>query len=101
MKKLLKYLKGYGKECVLAPGFKMLEALMDLFVPLIVARIIDTGIAQGDKTYVIHQFLILIALAAFGLLFSFTAQFFAAKASVGFSARVRQAMFDHFQSLSY
>ena len=101
MKKLLIYLKGYEKECVLAPAFKMLEALMDLMVPLVVAGIIDTGIAAGSGTYVIHRFLLLLLLAALGLGFSFTAQYFAAKASVGFAARIRQAMFDHVQSLSY
>ena len=101
VKKLLIYLKGYEKECVLAPAFKMLEALMDLMVPLVVAGIIDTGIAAGSGTYVIHRFLLLLLLAALGLGFSFTAQYFAAKASVGFAARIRQAMFDHVQSLSY
>lgn len=101
VKRLLVYLKGYGRECILAPSFKMLEALMDLFVPLVVAGIIDRGIAQGDKGYIIHQFILLLLLAAAGLLASFTAQFFAARASVGFAARVRQALFDHVESLSY
>lgn len=101
MKNLLKYLKGYEKECVLAPSFKMLEALMDLLVPLVVAKIIDVGIGTGDKGYITRQFLLLIGLAVAGLLFSFTAQFFAAKASVGFATKTRQAMFDHVQRLSY
>lgn len=86
MRKLLPYLKAYRKECVLAPLFKMLEACFDLLVPLVVAAVIDTGIANNDTGYIIRMCGILIVLALVGLLCSITAQFFAAKAAVGFSA---------------
>ncbi|MBQ7841422.1 MAG: ABC transporter ATP-binding protein [Lachnospiraceae bacterium] len=101
MKKLLKYLKGYEKETVLAPLFKMLEALFELFVPLVMAAIIDTGIANQDRGYVFKMSAILIALAMIGLVCSITAQFFAAKAATGFSTKLRHALFEHIQSLSY
>ncbi len=101
MRKLAVFLKGYRKESVLAPSFKLLEALMDLFVPLVVAAIIDQGIARGDRGFIVSRFLMLIGLAALGLGFSVTAQWFAAKASVGFATKLRQALFDHIQSLSY
>ena len=101
MRKLLPYLKAYRKECVLAPLFKMLEACFDLLVPLVVAAVIDTGIANNDTGYIIRMCGILIVLALVGLLCSITAQFFAAKAAVGFSARLRSALFAHIQSLSY
>ncbi len=101
MKRLARYLKGYEKECILAPGFKMLEAFWDLLVPLVIARIIDVGIANGDRAYIFRQFGILLLLAAIGLACSITAQFFAAKASVGFASRIRQALFDHIQGLSF
>ncbi len=101
LKKLLVYLKGYGKECVMAPLFKMLEAFWDLLVPLVVADIIDIGIAGNNRGYIWQRFAILLLLAAVGLACSFTAQYFAAKASTGFSAKVRQALFDHVQGLSY
>lgn len=101
MKRMLAFLKDYKKESILAPAFKMLEAFFDLLVPLVVADIIDVGIAQGDNSYVVKRVLILILLAFVGLVCSITAQYFAAKASVGFSTGLRQALFDHIQNLSY
>ena len=102
MKKLLKYLiDGYMKETVLAPLFKCIEAVLELFVPLVVASIIDTGIGGGDKGYVIKMCIVLIGLGLTGLAFSITAQFFAAKAATGFSKTVGNALFRHIQTLSY
>ncbi|MBR4471360.1 MAG: ABC transporter ATP-binding protein [Erysipelotrichaceae bacterium] len=101
MKRLSIYLKKYSKESILAPFFKLLEALMDLMVPLVVARIINQGIALNDTGVIIRCFIFLIALAVLGMCFSFTAQFFAAKASVGFACDVRQTLFDHIGSFSY
>ena len=101
MKKITVYLKDYIRESILAPSFKLLEALMDLFVPLLVAYIINEGIAKNNQSVIIRCFIYLIALAVLGMLFSFTAQWFAAKASVGFAGKLRQALFDHIQSLSY
>ena len=101
MKSLLKYLKDYKKETILAPLFKMLEASFELFVPLVMAAIIDTGIANGDKGYIIKMGGILVALAVIGLTCSVTAQYFSAKAAVGFATKLRHALFSHIQSLSY
>ncbi|MBQ5960293.1 MAG: ABC transporter ATP-binding protein [Firmicutes bacterium] len=101
MKRMLAFLKDYKKESILAPAFKMLEAFFDLLVPLVVADIIDVGIAQGNNSYVIKRVLILVLLAFVGLVCSITAQYFAARASVGFSTGLRQALFDHIQNLSY
>ena len=101
MKKLLFYLKGYYKESILGPLFKLLEASLELIVPLVVAAIIDTGIGNGDKSYVVKMSLVLVALGLVGLIFSVTAQFFAAKASVGFVTRLRSALFKHIQGFSY
>ena len=101
MRKLLKYLKNYRLDSVLAPSFKMLEALMDLLVPLVVAAIINNGIARQDSGYVVRRFAVLIALAAAGMLFSFTAQWFSARASIGAATEIRQALFDHIGRLSY
>ena len=101
MKKLLCYLKGYEKETVLAPLFKMLEALLELFVPLVMAAVIDVGIAGGDRRYIVRMCLLLVALGIIGLVCSVTAQFFAAKAATGFSTKLRHALFSHIQSLSY
>ena len=101
MKKLLIYLKGYEKETLLAPLFKMLEALFELFVPLVMAAVIDTGIAQRDRGYIVRMCLLLIALGVIGLVCSITAQFFAARAATGFSTRLRHALFSHIQGLSY
>lgn len=101
MKKLLKYLRGSRAQCVLAPLFKMLEAILELFVPLVVARIIDTGIKNGDSAYIIRMCGLLVLLGAVGLAFSLTAQFFAAKASVDFVKRLKHALFEHIGRLSY
>lgn len=101
MKKLLIYLKDYKKETVFAPLFKMLEATFELFVPLVMAAIIDRGIGQADTGYVLRMGMILVALGLIGLLCSITAQYFAAKAAVGFSTGLKHALFDHIQSLSF
>ncbi|MCD8151303.1 MAG: ABC transporter ATP-binding protein/permease [Clostridiales bacterium] len=101
MKKLLVYLKEYKKETILAPLFKLLEATLELFVPLVVAAIIDVGIAGGDTGYILRMVGILVLLGAVGLAFSITAQFFAAKAAVGFVKKLRQVLFFHIQKLSY
>lgn len=101
MKSLLKYLKEYKKESILAPLFKMLEALFELFVPLVMASVIDTGIADNDTPYIIQMCLLMVALGIIGLVCSISAQFFAAKAAVGFSAKLRSALFAHIQSLSF
>lgn len=101
MKKLLVYLKDYKKETVFAPLFKMLEATFELFVPLVMAAIIDKGIGQADTGYVLKMGTILVALGMIGLLCSITAQYFAAKAAVGFSTGLKHALFDHIQGLSF
>lgn len=101
MKKLLCYMKGYRKECVLGPLFKLLEASFELLVPLMMASVIDVGIQNRDKPYIIRMCLVLVALGAVGLICSITAQYFAAKASVGFAAKLRSALFSHIQKLSY
>ncbi len=101
MKNLLKYMKGYGKECVLGPLFKLLEATFELFIPLVVAAIVDTGIAGGDTGYIIKMCLVMIALGMLGLICAVTAQFFAASAAVGFATRLRHALMGHIMCLSY
>lgn len=101
MKKLLVYLKDYIRESILGPLFKLLEALFELFVSLVIAAIIDTGIENGDTGYIIKMCLILVLLGFVGLAFSITAQYFAAKASVGFVSKIRHVLFGHIQSLSY
>lgn len=101
MKKLLVYLKDYKKETVLAPLFKMLEATFELFVPLVMAGIIDVGIAQGDRHYIYMRCLLLVALGVIGLTCSLTAQYFAAKAAVGFAAGMKSGLYQHIQSLSF
>lgn len=101
MKELLLYLKDYKKETVLGPSFKLLEASFELIVPLVVASMIDVGITNDDKGYVIKMCLIMAALGVTGLVSSVTAQFFAAKAAVGFATRLRHALFEHIQSLSF
>lgn len=105
MGRLMKYLKGYKKESVLAPLFKLLEAFFELLVPLVMASIIDRGIgspeAGSDMGHIVRMGACLLALAVVGLLSSVTAQFFAARAAVGFSTKLRQALFDHIQSLSF
>lgn len=101
MKKLLCYLKEYKKESVLGPLFKLLEATLELFVPLVVAAIIDTGIGNQDRGYVVKMCLVLVLLGLIGLAFSVTAQYFAAKAAVGFVSKIRHVLFGHIQKLSY
>lgn len=101
MRKLLVYLKNYKKETVLAPLFKMLEASFELLVPLVMARIIDTGIAQGDKGFIAKMCLLMITLGVVGLSCSVTAQYYAAKAAVGFSTELKHSLFGHIQSLSF
>lgn len=101
MKKILYFLKDYKKESVIAPLFKMLEAIFELIVPLVVAQIIDTGIKNGDTGYIFQRCGILILLAVIGLVCATCAQFFAAKAAVGFATKLRSALFAHIQKLSY
>ena len=101
MKKLLKYMKGYTKECILGPLFKLLEASFELLIPLVVAAIVDTGISNGDRGYVVKMVLVMIALGLIGLACAVTAQYFAAKAAVGFSSRLRHAVMKHILGLSY
>ena len=101
MGKLLRFLKDYKKESILAPLFKLLEASFELFVPLVMAAIIDVGIANKDGIYIAKMCGILILLAIVGLTASLTAQFFAAKAAVGFSAKLKSELFGHIQSLSF
>lgn len=101
MKKLLKYLKGYGKQSIIAPLFKMLEACFELFVPIVTARIIDIGIKNADNPYIWRQCAVLVALGVIGLACSLTAQFFAARASMGFGTNLRKDLYAHINSLSY
>ena len=97
----LKHLKKYQKESVLAPLFKLLEALIDLTVPLVIAQIIKNGIGQNDMGFVLKMFGLLLLLAVLGMTFSFTAQWFAAKASTGYATDLRQELFDNIQDLTY
>lgn len=101
LKKLWVYLKEYKIESILAPLFKLLEVVFDLLVPVVVAKIIDIGIANNDHGYIVKMFLVLILMAAVGLSCSFTAQYFAARASVGCATNLRQAVFDHIQGFSF
>ena len=101
MGSLMKYLKKYRIEAVMAPLFKMLEASFELFVPLVMAKIIDTGIRNGDLPYILRMGGILILLGIIGLACSLTAQFFAAKAAVGFGTALRKELFDHINHFSY
>lgn len=101
MKRLLQYGKGYGRQAVLAPLFKMLEASFELFVPLVVAAVIDTGIRRQDIGYILRMSGLLVLLAVIGLTCSITAQYFAAKTAVGFATRLRHALFAHIQSLDF
>ncbi len=101
MYKLLRYLKDYKKESILGPLFKLLEASFELLVPLVVAAIIDKGIGGSDRGFTVRMCLLLAGLGVVGLISSVTAQYFAAKAAVGFAAKVRHALFGHIQSLSY
>ena len=101
MKKLMVFLKDYKKESILAPLFKMLEASFELMVPLVVKKIVDIGIGGGDKFYVFRMCLVMITLGMIGLICSITAQFFSAKAAVGFATKLRHSLFSHIQKLSY
>lgn len=101
MKKLLPYLKQYRKECVLGPLFKLLEATFELFIPLIVAQIIDQGIPNGDMSFVKQRVLMMAALGLIGMLAAISAQYFAARAAVGFAATLREKLFAHIQELSF
>ncbi len=101
MTKLLKYFKGYGAVALLAPAFKLLEASFELFVPFVVARIIDYGIGTGNRAYAFRMSLVLVLLSFVGLISTVIAQYFAAKASVGFASKVRTALFSRIQSMSY
>ena len=101
MKTLLAYLKDYKKESILAPLFKMLEASFELFVPLVMAAIIDVGIANQDKLYIVKMCFVLIALGIIGLVCSITAQYFAAKAATGVGTGIRHGLFEHIQKFTF
>ncbi len=101
MKELLKYLRHYVKESILAPLFKMLEASFELFVPLVMAAIIDTGIKNSDKPYIFKMAMVLVGLAVVGFISALTAQYFAAKAAVGFGKELRSDLYRHINTLSY
>ena len=101
MKKLLKYMKGYGKECILGPLFKLLEATFELLIPLVVASIVDKGIGNGDSGYIVKMCIVMIVLGIVGLISAVTAQWFSAVAAVGFSTRLRHAVLEHILGLSY
>ena len=101
MKRILKYIRGYGKECVLGPAFKLLEASFELMIPLVVAKIVDVGIAGHDQGYVVKMVLVMALLGVIGLACAVTAQYFAARAAVGFAARLRHAVMEHLLGLSY
>ena len=101
LKKILKYIRGYGKECILGPLFKLLEASFELLIPLVVAKIVDVGIAGQDQGYVVKMVLVMALLGVIGLVCAVTAQYFAARAAVGFAARLRHAVMEHLLGLSY
>ena len=101
MKNLLKYLKNYKKESIIAPLFKMLEASFELLVPLVMAKIIDVGIKNSDQTYIWKMCGLMVALGVLGLVCSLTAQYFAAKAALGFGTELRASMYRHINRLSY
>ncbi len=101
MRKLLRYMKSYKKESILAPLFKLLEASFELITPLIIAQIIDIGIANGDKGFVLSRCLILVGFGVVGMVSAITAQYFAAKAAVGFATELRHSIFEKINSLSF
>ena len=101
MKKLLKYMKGYGKQCFLGPLFKLLEASFELLIPLVVASIVDVGIANSDRPYIVKMCLVMIGLGVIGLICAVTAQYFAARAAVGFASRLRHSVMEHILGFSY
>ena len=101
MLQLLRYIRGYGKQCVLGPLFKLLEPTFELLIPLVVAKIVDVGILRGDSGYIVKMCLVMCALGIIGLVCAVTAQYFAAKAAVGMATRVRHAALQHILGLSY
>ena len=101
MKKIMKYMKGYEKQCILGPLFKLLEATFELFIPLVVASLVDRGIGNGDQGYVVKMCLVMIALGVVGLIMAVSAQYFSAMAAVGFSTRLRHVILEHILDLSY
>ena len=101
MLKLFRYIKNYKKECVLGPLLKLFEALLELFVPLVMAAVVDYGISAADKGYIVKMCILLAVLGIIGFVSSVTAQYFSAKAAVGFAARLRQGLLKHVQRLSY
>ena len=101
MKRIMRYMRGYEKQCILGPLFKLLEAALELLVPLVVASIVDQGIGLGDRSYILRMCLVMIGLGLVGLACSVTAQFFAARAAVGFCTRLRHALLEHILGLSY
>ena len=101
MHKLMRYIRGYEKQALLAPLFKMLEACFELFVPLVVASIIDTGIKNNDTVFIWQRCGLLVLLAVIGLTCSLTAQYFSAKAALGFGTALRKDLFRHIDTLSY
>ena len=101
MKQLLKYMKGYEKQCVLGPLFKLLEATFELLIPLVVAAIVDKGVGSGDGGYIVKMCLVMVALGVIGLICAVTAQYFAASAAVGVSAGLRKAVMGHIMGFSY
>ena len=101
MRKLLPYLKEYVRECILAPGFKMLEACFELIVPIVIASLIDRGIGDGDIPYIYLMIVVLFVLAIVGCAVAITAQYFSAKAAIGFATKLRLVLFKHLMNLSY
>lgn len=101
MKRIMRYMRGYEKQCILGPLFKLLEAALELLVPLVVASIVDQGIGLGNRSYIVQMCLVMIGLGLVGLACSVTAQFFAARAAVGFCTRLRHALLEHILGLSY
>ena len=101
MKKILKYMKGYEKQCFLGPLFKLLEATFELLIPLVVASLVDKGIGNGDQGYVVKMCLVMVALGVIGLAMAVSAQYFSAVAAVGFSTRLRHAVLERILGLSY
>ena len=101
MKKLFKYLKDYRAECVLGPLFKLFEAALELLIPIIVKLIIDGGIGGGNPSFTVKMVLLMVGMGAVGFVLSVIAQYFAAKASVGFAAKIRYALFRHIGKLSF
>ena len=101
MRKLFRYLKGYELQALLAPLFKMLEACFELFVPLVVASIIDTGIKNADNVFIWQRCGLLVLLAVIGMACSLTAQYFSARAALGFGTALRRDLFRHIDTLSY